>query len=76
METDPLYGRAFVAGVVGGLAMSGMLAVARAAGMPAALEMMLGTMIAPPGPGAFALGLGMHMVISGLLGLLYAALFR
>ena len=66
-------GRAFVAGVVGGAVMSMGLAMARAMGMPATLEMMLGTMPGlQPGTGAFVLGLMMHLTISGLIALVYA----
>lgn len=65
-------GRAFVAGVAGGIVMSLGLAMGRAMGMPAQLEMMLGTMIAPPGTGAFVTGLVMHLIISGLIALIYA----
>ena len=66
-------GRAFIAGVVGGIVMSLGLAVGRAMGMTAAnLEMMLGTMLLPPGGAAFALGIMMHLIISGGIALIYA----
>lgn len=65
-------GRAFAAGVVGGLVMSMGLALARAMGMPANLELMLGTMLLQPGSGALALGFVMHLTISGLIALIYA----
>lgn len=72
------YGRAFLAGVVGGAVMSVMLAMARnVMGMPANLEMMLGTMTGiQPSTTTFLIGLMMHLVISGLIALIYAAGFE
>jgi hypothetical protein len=66
------YGRAFAAGVLGGIAMSIGLAVIRAMGMPANLELMLGTMLLPPGGAAWIVGLMMHLLISGIIALIYA----
>jgi hypothetical protein len=66
------FGRAFLAGVVGGAVMSIGLAIGRVMGMPANLEMMLGTMMLQPGTSAFLLGLMMHLIISGLIALIYA----
>jgi hypothetical protein len=66
------FGRAVLAGVVGGVVMSMGLAMGRAMGMPANLEMMLGTMLLPPGTAAFALGLAMHLLISGAIAVIYA----
>jgi hypothetical protein len=65
-------GRAFVSGVVGGAVMSAMLAMARMMGMPAKLETMLGTMFLPEGAAAWLLGFVMHLMISGLIALIYA----
>lgn len=65
-------GTAFWAGVVGGAVMSVFLAIARAMGMPARLEMMMGTMLLEPGTTAFIVGLMMHLMISGLIALIYA----
>lgn len=65
-------GKAFLAGVVGGAVMSVFLAMARAIGMPARLEMMMGTMFMPEGTAAFVVGLIMHLMISGLIALIYA----
>ena len=64
-------GRAFAAGVAGGIVMSIILAMARGMGMPAQLEMLEGTMMLPPGPAAFWLGMMMHLIISGVIGLIY-----
>lgn len=65
-------GRAFLAGVVGGIVMSLGLAIGRAMGMPANLELMLGTMMLPPGAAAWVIGFMMHLIISGLIALIYA----
>ncbi len=67
-------GRAFRAGVAGGAVMTGVTWMARTIlGMPMNLEMMEGTMLVqPPGGVAWAVGLAMHLVISGLIGLVYA----
>ena len=66
------FGRAFLAGVVGGAVMSIGLAMGRAMGMPANLEIMLGTMMLQPGTAAFLVGLIMHLIISGMIALIYA----
>ena len=71
------FGRAFLAGVIGGAAMSVGLAMGRAMGMPANLEMMLGTMTgSQPGATAWAAGFVAHIVISGLIALIYAVGFE
>lgn len=70
------FGRAFGAGVVGGIVMSIMLAAARMMGMQANLEMMEGTMLLNAGPAAFWLGMMMHLVISGVIGLIYGWAFE
>jgi hypothetical protein len=65
--------RAFLAGVAGGVAMSVGLATARAAGLAANLELMLGTMTGlRPGAGALVFGFALHLLIAGLIGLIYA----
>ncbi|MEW5852866.1 MAG: hypothetical protein AB2A00_29045 [Myxococcota bacterium] len=62
----------FFVGVLGGLAMSALGAMARGAGLNVQPEQMLGTMVGlPPGPGAFLTGLGMHLLISGTLAMAY-----
>ncbi len=66
-------GTAFTAGVVGGAAMSALMWMARTVmGMPANLEMMLGTMVMDPGTTAWITGFVMHLMISGAIALLYA----
>lgn len=69
-------GKAFVAGVIGGAVMSALMWMGRLMGMPANLEMMLGTMIMEPGTTAWILGLVMHLMISGLIALIYAWVFE
>ncbi len=61
-----------MAGIAGGAVMSVLLAMARAMGMPARLEMMMGTMFMEPGTAAYIVGLVMHLMISGLIALIYA----
>ncbi len=71
------YGRAFLAGVVGGAVMSVLMALGRMMGMQINLEMMLGSMVtASMSTGVWILGLVMHLIISGLIALAYAAGFE
>ena len=67
-------GRAFVAGMVGGAAMSAVMWMGRSMlGMDVNLSMMLGTMfVQPPGAVAWIVGFIMHLMISGLIALIYA----
>lgn len=66
-------GKAFVAGVVGGLVMSVIMLIAREMmGMEVRLELLLGTMFMEPGTAAWIVGLVMHLMISGLIALAYA----
>jgi hypothetical protein len=69
-------GRAFVAGVIGGAVMSALMWMGRLMGMPANLEMMLGTMATDPGTTAWIIGLVMHLTISGFIGLIYGWAFE
>ncbi len=67
------WGRAFWAGVIGGAIMSILMALARAAGMPVNIGMMLGTLTGlPVSPGAWLVGFILHLVISGLIAFVYA----
>jgi hypothetical protein len=69
--------KAIFAGIVGGLFMTGIGWVARAGGLDFNAEMMLGTMLGyPVGQDAWVIGLGVHMVISIFVALLYAAGFE
>ena len=67
-------GRAFVAGMVGGAAMSVVMWMGRSMmGMDVNLSMMLGTMfVQSPGSTAWVIGFIMHLMISGLIALIYA----
>jgi hypothetical protein len=70
-------GKAFLAGVTGGAVLSILLAIVRAAGMPATIELNLGSMITGSlGPAAYGVGLVAHLVLSGLIGLLYGIGFE
>lgn len=69
-------GKAFVAGMVGGAVMSALMWMARMMGMPANLEMMLGTMVADPGTTAWMIGFVMHLMLSGAIALIYAWAFE
>lgn len=70
-------GRAVVFGIAGALAMSLVSFILRAVGVPVQIEMMLGTLTGMmPGTSAFLLGLGMHLTIGALFGLLYGYMFE
>ena len=66
------YRRALVGGVMGGTAMTIGMAILRLLGTPANPEMMLGTMMLPPGGPAWVAGFLVHLVISALIALVYA----
>lgn len=69
--------RAFVFGVLGAAAISLVFLVLRPLGLNLGMEMLLGTGVGlAPGPGAYALGLAMHLAIGGAFGLLYGWLFE
>ncbi len=71
------YGKAFFAGVTGGVVMSLLMAIGRAMGMQMNLEMMEGTMLGlQPSTTTWLAGLMMHLIISGLIALIYAAGFE
>ncbi len=66
-------GKAFLAGVIGGAVMSALMWMGRVImEVPANLEMMLGTMVLEPGSTAWIIGLMMHLMISGLIAIIYA----
>jgi hypothetical protein len=66
------YGKAFAAGIVGAIAMTIIMVMARAMGMPANLEMMLGTMMGnPPSAMAWVIGLIMHLIAGGVFGVIH-----
>jgi hypothetical protein len=69
------WGSAFWIGVLGGVAMSLMMAMARAMGLVnASIERYEGCMLTGrnTGAGPWTAGLVMHLVLSGLIGLVYA----
>lgn len=65
--------RAFVAGVVGALAMSLLMIGLRAIGVPLHLEMRLASMIGLHG---WIVGLVAYLIIGGIVGLIYALAFE
>jgi hypothetical protein len=70
-------GRAFLFGVIGAAAISLIMAILRAAGVPISIEILLGGLVHHAADGtAFGLGLVMHLLIGGLFGLLYGFLFE
>lgn len=63
---------AFLAGVIAGAAMTIIMAVARLAGMRIHFEMMLGTMLGgEPSIAKWAVGLIIHVTLSGMIALFY-----
>ncbi len=72
------YGRAFMAGVVGGAVMTAIITLVRVMGMmDVNLSMMEGSMVAgSTGPAVWLMGFIMHLIISGLIALAYAAGFE
>ena len=70
-------GRAILFGLLGAAAISVLSALLRAAGLAIRIELILGTLTGlAPGPGAFLLGLGIHLAIGAVFGLIYGALFE
>ncbi|MEW5916786.1 MAG: hypothetical protein AB1762_10285 [Gemmatimonadota bacterium] len=70
-------GKAIYAGLAGGIAMSILGFLARAGGMQLDAEMMLGTMLgSAPSSGTWAVGLVIHLMISAVIALAYAAGFE
>lgn len=70
-------GQAFTAGVTGGIVMSILQWMARTfMGMPVNISMIWGTMFLPKGPGAWVLGFIIHLIVSGLIALVYAWAFE
>ena len=66
-------GRAFVAGVVGALVMSLIMVLLRAAGVPLHIELRLAVAL---GTRIWAIGFVAHLVIGGLLGVVYALMME
>jgi hypothetical protein len=67
------YGQAFGAGIMGVVAMSIIMAMARVMGIPVSLERLLGVVLGGPlSLTAWERGFLMHLLVGGLFGLLYA----
>lgn len=70
-------GKALLAGLIGGVATTLVGLIARRFGLPVNLEESLGSMFTREfGQNAYLIGLGMHLAISALIGLLYAIGFK
>jgi hypothetical protein len=70
-------GRAFLGGVAGAAVVTLLELIARAGGIPANLEMLIGTMLGgAPGTGRWLAGLVVHLAGGGVLALGYAAVFE
>jgi hypothetical protein len=69
-------GKAIIAGVLGGVAMTVLGWLVRQAGLQMNAEMMLGTMVGPPGFGAWLAGFGIHLMLSALIAVAYASGFE
>jgi hypothetical protein len=66
-------GKAIIAGVVGGVAMTVLAWLVRQAGLQMNAEMMLGSMVSSsPGMTTWLIGFMMHLLISALIALAYA----
>jgi hypothetical protein len=71
------YGKAFGAGVIGAVAMSIIMAIARVMGIPVSLERLLGRLLGGPSSlTTWGMGFLMHLVAGGIFGLLYAVGFE
>src|SRR5918994_6308722 len=72
------FGRAFLAGIVGGLVMTIIMVFVRATMMPEANpEMLWGTMTgSEPSTTTWIIGLIIHLVVSGVIALIYALGFE
>jgi hypothetical protein len=68
---------AFAAGLVGGLVMSALSMGMKAMGAPLAMDIhrIWGTMVKMQGTGAIVAGFIIHLIVSGIVGLIYAAFF-
>lgn len=70
-------GRGLLYGLLGAGAISILSTLLRGLGLPIQIELLLGTLFgAQAGPLAFVLGLGIHLTIGALFGVLYAWLFE
>ena len=65
-------GKALIAGLVGGAAMTTLAWFVRRMGIDMNAEMMLGTMVSSPGSAAWLIGFVMHMMLSVAIAFIYA----
>lgn len=72
------WGRAFFAGITGGLVMTVLMFLGRVMGLTSMnMEMIWGTLlIQNPGSGTWFLGFVVHLLASGVIGMLYGAGFE
>jgi hypothetical protein len=83
-RSEPEYGlgrgpivRAFLSGMAGGAVMTLFMAIGRASGVPFAIEMVLGVLCDDqPGLSHWLCGFGIHLLISGFVGIVYATGFE
>ena len=66
-------GRAFVAGIVGALVMSLLMVLLRAAGVPLHIELRLAAAL---GTRIWLIGFATHLLIGGIIGVVYAIVFE
>jgi hypothetical protein len=66
-------GRAFIAGVVGAVAMSLVMVGLRAAGIPLQIEAELATLL---GTRVWMVGLAAHLLMGGVVGIVYGIVFE
>ena len=70
-------GRGFIGGVIGALTMSAVTGVLRFLGVAVDMQLLLGSLLlGATGPGVWLIGLGIHLLIGGVLGVVYATLFE
>ena len=75
-EKTMKVGKALIAGLVGGAAMTTLAWFVRRMGIDMNAEMMLGTMVSSPGTAAWLIGFAMHMMLSAVIALIYALGFE
>jgi hypothetical protein len=66
-------GRAFIAGVIGAVVMEVVMLLLRVAGVPLHIEMRLAAAL---GSQIWLIGLVMHLLIGGVIGIVYAVVFE
>jgi hypothetical protein len=69
-------GKGFIAGVIAAGVLTLIMAFLRWAGMPVAIELVLGTLVTPVAADAWLAGFGIHLALGGLFGVLYGVVFE